>query len=232
MVIRIRPSRQELLLATLVLAISTASCFTFTSQPQLSFDFYAEITEIDDVFPQTTYPDNVREWLGEMSCGNTPCGFGSYQVKHEWTDNQGHSYVNPAQTPRYWWFMFVDGPCASDHYTEIFWVPYRGKVHMPCRIYTGAENSEWTVLGTGGYSTDYSDELVTAGYDMGTCCLYADQTMGIGNFITSPNGDYRLLFQADGNLVLYDVDGVMLWESGTSAMGGVSVKMVDDGMGH
>ncbi len=51
-----------------------------------------------------------------------------------------------------------------------------------------------------------------------------------GDFLESTNGDYRLYFQADGNLVLRDTStSDALWASGTAGDGGTEVDLQDDG---
>jgi CSLREA domain-containing protein len=48
-------------------------------------------------------------------------------------------------------------------------------------------------------------------------------------FLLSPNHAYQLLYQADGNLVLYRADGVALWGSGTAGQTPGQVVMQTDG---
>ncbi|MEZ5402026.1 MAG: M12 family metallopeptidase [Bryobacteraceae bacterium] len=51
-----------------------------------------------------------------------------------------------------------------------------------------------------------------------------------GQSLESPNGDYRLTYQGDGNLVLYRVEGAIpRWASGTFTPGPGSVVMQTDG---
>lgn len=44
----------------------------------------------------------------------------------------------------------------------------------------------------------------------------AGTTINPGDSVTSPNGQFRLLMQGDGNLVEYGIGGAVLWASGTS----------------
>jgi len=44
----------------------------------------------------------------------------------------------------------------------------------------------------------------------------AGTTLTAGDAVTSPNGQYRLVMQSDGNLVEYGIGGAVLWASGTS----------------
>lgn len=51
---------------------------------------------------------------------------------------------------------------------------------------------------------------------MGPPQLNPDETLHPGQFLQSPNGTYRLLMQADGNLVELDGGGGAVWASGTT----------------
>ena len=48
-----------------------------------------------------------------------------------------------------------------------------------------------------------------------------------GQSVVSPNGDYRLTMQGDGNLVEYGSDNVAIWASGTRATGSRAVMQGD-----
>ncbi len=58
--------------------------------------------------------------------------------------------------------------------------------------------------------------------------LCAPHSMGLDQYIHSPDGQYKLLMQDDGNLVLYGPNGAT-WASNTVGSGGSSVNMQDDG---
>ncbi|NVJ62264.1 MAG: hypothetical protein HWE27_17890 [Gammaproteobacteria bacterium] len=62
-----------------------------------------------------------------------------------------------------------------------------------------------------------------------TNSLQPDQTMNFGDRLTSTNGNYRLYFQGDGNLVLRDTGGNAIWASGTHNRGGDRFVFQDDG---
>ena len=53
--------------------------------------------------------------------------------------------------------------------------------------------------------------------------------MYAGEFLTSSNGDYILMFLADGNLVLFDQDENVIWQSDTADAGATHVRMEEDG---
>jgi hypothetical protein len=58
--------------------------------------------------------------------------------------------------------------------------------------------------------------------------LGSNQTLNTGQAITSSNGNYRLIMQGDGNLVLYSVNRA-LWSSRTAGTPVVKVTMQSDG---
>ena len=61
----------------------------------------------------------------------------------------------------------------------------------------------------------------------------SNQTLLVGDSITSPNGQYELTLQSDGNLVLYALGAegpkAALWSSGTKGKAAVEAVMQDDG---
>lgn len=58
--------------------------------------------------------------------------------------------------------------------------------------------------------------------------LCAPHTMGLDQYLHSPNGQYKLLMQDDGNLVLYGPGGAT-WASNTAGTGGAYLNMQNDG---
>lgn len=60
--------------------------------------------------------------------------------------------------------------------------------------------------------------------------LYQGETMYKGDTLFSPNHEYRLVFQNDGNLVVYNSQDKALWHSGTHGMSNAAtLRMQDDG---
>lgn len=53
----------------------------------------------------------------------------------------------------------------------------------------------------------------------------AGTTLNPGDSVTSPNGQFRLVLQGDGNLVEYGIGNAVLWASGTSNKPGAIVKI-------
>jgi hypothetical protein len=63
-----------------------------------------------------------------------------------------------------------------------------------------------------------------------TDVLYPNQALNPGEILVSANGDYTLIMQHDGNLVLYDYWGSPVWDSGTCCTSDMSgVLMQTDG---
>lgn len=59
--------------------------------------------------------------------------------------------------------------------------------------------------------------------------LQPGQTLTAGQRISSPNGQYALTLQADGNLVLYTAKGAALWASNTVGKFGARAVLQQDG---
>lgn len=59
--------------------------------------------------------------------------------------------------------------------------------------------------------------------------LNAGEALGPNQFITSSDGRFRLIYQSDGNLVLYQVNGGALWASNTSGTSAGVAVMQGDG---
>ncbi|MFJ4295297.1 peptidoglycan DD-metalloendopeptidase family protein [Curtobacterium sp. NPDC089689] len=56
----------------------------------------------------------------------------------------------------------------------------------------------------------------------------AGTVLNPGDSVTSPNGQFRLILQGDGNLVEYGIGNAVLWASGTSNKPGATVKIGKD----
>ena len=66
--------------------------------------------------------------------------------------------------------------------------------------------------------------------DAASSTMMPGESLSPGESISSPNGRYELVFQDDGNLVLYDTDGsVALWDSRTAGQSDRTLIMQDDG---
>ena len=102
-----------------------------------------------------------------------------------------------------------------------------------------AATTEWTApLQTGSVTATVTVEDGRGGSTTGTAALQvvllntlrAGANLVAGQALTSTGGQYRLAYQSDGNLVLYDVtDGTAQWNSGTGGTGAGQVAMQSDG---
>lgn len=79
-----------------------------------------------------------------------------------------------------------------------------------------APNSGWCDSDNGGNNSGPANTL------------YAGQTLNPGASLLSPNHQYELIMQGDGNLVLYQA-GSALWSSGTAGDSGATATMQADG---
>lgn len=59
--------------------------------------------------------------------------------------------------------------------------------------------------------------------------LYAGDQLNAGQYIRSPNGQYKLIMQSDGNLVLYDSKQHPTWNAQTAGKSGAFAVMQSDG---
>jgi hypothetical protein len=73
-------------------------------------------------------------------------------------------------------------------------------------------------------STKY-DAFVESSYPFGD----ANTVLTAGQSISSPNGQYQLIMQSDGNLVVYGPGSQAIWDSGTYGNPGASAIMQGDG---
>jgi|GEM_PF-4822355 len=72
-------------------------------------------------------------------------------------------------------------------------------------------------------------KINTASKYIGESTLQAGNSLSVGQFLASSNGAYKLIMQGDGNLVMYNIFGYVIWASGTMGKGGNSVAMQRDG---
>jgi hypothetical protein len=59
--------------------------------------------------------------------------------------------------------------------------------------------------------------------------LQNDARLNKGDCLVSPNGHYKLIYQQDGNLVMYNIAGKAVWASDTDGKGGDYAIMQADG---
>lgn len=83
---------------------------------------------------------------------------------------------------------------------------------------TVGEGASVTFTARGGVFSQTAPSSLTGG-----------QPLMPGQFIISPNFGYQLIYQTDGNLVLYRGDGVVLWNTGTFGTSPGRAEMQTDG---
>jgi len=82
-----------------------------------------------------------------------------------------------------------------------------------------------------GLLATVSRGLPTAKAAAGSNKLYAGEILGPGDSLVSPNGQYVLRMQEDGNAVLSASDGTAIWATGTSRHPGADLS-VGSGAGN
>ncbi len=95
---------------------------------------------------------------------------------------------------------------------------------------SGSSGSSSGTDGGGGTSSSGSSGSGSAG-GTGTSAsrLMGGEALHAGDYLESSDGRFRLIYQYDGNLVLYDTAGVPLWASGTDGTSTGAVAMQTDG---
>ncbi|RYY35117.1 MAG: hypothetical protein EOP46_11150 [Sphingobacteriaceae bacterium] len=81
-----------------------------------------------------------------------------------------------------------------------------------------------------GNSSTPANSVAIAGIKgiQATVVLTTEQTLSSGITVSSPNGNYTMTNQTDGNLVVYN-GSTPVWSSGTSGQGASTLKMQNDG---
>src|SRR5918996_4823748 len=59
--------------------------------------------------------------------------------------------------------------------------------------------------------------------------LNPSERLNVGESLTSENGNFTVSYGGDGNLYLYDRDGMQLWNSGAAGGPALDCVMKDDG---
>jgi hypothetical protein len=129
------------------------------------------------------------------------------------------SPYDDAVMPGYWRGDWVSDPygsgCSGQYVTEH--VTGAGTLVLHC--------DEYQSFGS-DYSYNTSGSLVYTG---GADKLLPEQSLGLGESITSADGRFRLLYQEDGNLVLYDPNSSPIWASHTDGTCPNAAGMQTDG---
>lgn len=106
--------------------------------------------------------------------------------------------------------------------------------HQRIHQYAGGVTQTWGGA-TIDVDQDYADALLAAHGSGGAPLpsnsfqLNAGQALSPGQYLDSPNGQYELVMQSDGNLVLYVVGQRPLWDTSTWGHPGAYAVMQSDG---
>jgi hypothetical protein len=83
--------------------------------------------------------------------------------------------------------------------------------------------ADWSTRASFNWYRDHIGAIVNS------ATMTANQVLLANQSISSSNGQYTLVYQGDGNLVLYRVDGLVMWTSNTSGSTTGQVVMQGDG---
>jgi hypothetical protein len=76
----------------------------------------------------------------------------------------------------------------------------------------------------------YVEETIGVNVVVSKDKLNVGETLTLGKYLLSQDGQYKLIMQVDGNLVLYRTeDNFVMWASGTNGLGADRCKMQEDG---
>ncbi len=108
--------------------------------------------------------------------------------------------------------------------------------HYPAIAYAPSHSPGDTVVmaynKSGGINSDLYSCVCAVMSTVGTALgdtMTAGQSLGPDQSIRSANGQYQLIMQGDGNLVLYNAENVAMWASGTAGKPVTMCIMQDDG---
>jgi hypothetical protein len=136
------------------------------------------------------------------------------------TNWQGVLRINNARLPAIWQFATIQGPCQG-RWPDQTLNSRTAAVELNCEVRVAP------------YSLD-STQFDEVGDPVSiTCCnsdvLTTDQQLGLNERITSSDGRFKLVYQGDGNLVLYRQDWTPIWWSGTQGPDYRNALMQSDG---
>lgn len=89
----------------------------------------------------------------------------------------------------------------------------------------------WLLAFVVGFATLFStvEQTIPASAAAGTNTLYAYERLYPGQRLISAGGQYHLVMQGDGNLVIYAPNNVPIWSSRTNGKSGAYLSMQGDG---
>lgn len=202
-------NRAKRLLAVLLFAsLSAAGCLTVTAPSEWTW----RIRAFREVNFSPFLPDPGRHFYSVLQEVASPGLTGGSRTT--WysgaTNNSGTVHCSDCTwgQPSIWMVTWNDDPCYYDlNYLNAWW---HDTITMLCHVTTTlffSERSESNAFGIDDVPEWYGDiSEPAAPYDPGT--LNDDERLEPDEYIDSESGQYRLLYQQDGNLVVYD-----LWDS-------------------
>lgn len=143
---------------------------------------------------------------------------GTVTFFQHFTNFNGIYHVANPKLPATWRFWWLTGACDREQPWDIGITKKRDTtVTLQCVIYRRIVISSFDEYGTPYDTCCYSDTM-TAGQ-----ALYLNQRL------TSADGRFALVYQGDGNLVLYDANWSDIWSSNTYGATYGQAVMQDDG---
>jgi hypothetical protein len=209
----------------LVASIGVAGCLFVPAPPPPNWNLHVVTEEAIQGLPPTTVGFRGINFTWVNDFVNATGDIFSF-LEH--TDRGGNYYCVNCRLPAQWEYQTTDGPCA--YQKDNVDLGPGDTIHAICLI-----TSFGTVRGS-GYVVDYIPDQYwdwaethgtvpsAGGSDTRTAnsYLYPDQS------VYSANGSYRVVYQQDGNLVLYQ-GGTAKWASGTAGTSPGFTVMQDDG---
>ncbi len=101
----------------------------------------------------------------------------------------------------------------------------------PHNIRPNRSIQHWLLAVLVGFAMLFSafEQTTPASAAAGTNTLYMNERLYAGDRLISDGGQYHLVMQTDGNLVIYAPNNVPIWATGTNGRDGAYLSMQDDG---
>jgi len=129
--------------------------------------------------------------------------------------------------------MAVSGACGSAQGTSTATAPSANLCSTGTASSPAADSGywTWTCMGSNGGIAASCTATIPAPVAVAPPCgiLAVGATLTPGNYITSCNGSYKLVLQADGNAVVYNASNVALWNSHTQGKSSAKLVLQADG---
>ncbi len=176
-----------------------------------------------------TYAPNIPIFAYHMF--DQPGAYGSVTQVNTNSNSKGRIYVVNGRVNARWHFVWSSYPCQGlFRELNVPAPPPLEQVTLTCIVTSGSFFSE----GSLGYLTAYvPNEYWSQQPDLpqppgpgGSDTLIGDQRLNPDQSIYSANGRFRLIYQLDGNLVLYD-GGSPIWASNTFGDPGFAIMQLD-----